>query len=59
PGRSQLFYSRRIGRSPLGSFSNDPNAVYNEKPNQTRILSAAKLTGKTSDGLSIGVLSAL
>lgn len=54
---SSLFYSRRIGRAPVGSYSGDPSAVYSERPNRTTILSAAKLTGRTNNGVSIGVLS--
>ncbi|MGQ0643199.1 MAG: DUF5916 domain-containing protein [Gemmatimonadaceae bacterium] len=51
-----LFYSRRIGRSPqLGFMSDDPNAV----PPATTILGATKITGRLSNGLSLGVLDAV
>lgn len=50
-----LFYSRRIGRAPeLGSAPGDADT-----PTSTRILGAAKLTGRMSGGLSVGLLSAL
>lgn len=52
-----FFYSRRIGRQPqaAGSLSYD----YIDSPGESTILGAAKITGKTSSGWSIGVLDAL
>ena len=53
-----IFYSRRIGHSP--SYSPDlKNNEYLDLPDNTAILSAVKISGKTSDGLSIGVLQSL
>ncbi|HEX4935889.1 MAG TPA: DUF5916 domain-containing protein, partial [Gemmatimonadaceae bacterium] len=50
------FYSRRIGRSPQAGFlSADPNAV----PLNSTILGAAKVTGRLSNGLSLGILDAV
>lgn len=50
-----LFYSRRIGRSPqLQNRWGDAAS-----PMETRILGAAKITGRLSNGLSIGVLNAI
>ncbi len=45
-----LFYSRRIGRAPSVSADGD----FVDAPRATTILGAAKLTGKTSNGWSIG-----
>lgn len=53
-----LFYSRRIGRSPR-PYLDDYQYDYAETPNATRILGAFKLTGKTKDGLSLGVLESV
>jgi len=53
----QVFYSRRIGRAPHLSGSAD--AAYVSPEHETRILGAAKLTGKTPGGLSVATLSAL
>ena len=50
-----LFYSRRIGRAPQGSAEGD----FVEQPTSTTILSAAKLTGKTKRGWSLGLLDAV
>ncbi len=57
-GYDNLFYSRRIGRSPHMSAETEENEFANT-PRVTPIISAAKITGKTSDGLSIGVLEAV
>ena len=57
-GNDNLFYSRRIGRHP----QIDPDLKDNwnaDVPMQTTILGAAKLTGKTKDGLSVGFIDAL
>ncbi len=56
-GGKALFFSRRIGRSPRGSGPGD--ADYRDAPRQTAILGAAKLTGRTGGGLSVGALTAL
>lgn len=54
-----LFYSRRIGRPPLG-LEDDRNVnYYTDYPASTSILGAAKLTGKLKSGTSIGILNAL
>ena len=51
-----LFYPRRVGRAP--QVSPDSTALFTQQPSQTTILSAAKLSGKTSNGLSVGLLEA-
>jgi hypothetical protein len=55
PGPS-FFYSRRIGRAPHGSL---PDNDFADVPEGTRILGAAKLTGKVGDRWSLGTLHAL
>ncbi|MDP2422814.1 MAG: DUF5916 domain-containing protein [Bacteroidales bacterium] len=50
-----IFYSRRIGRRPQ-HYPGIENAQYLKMPSNTTILGAAKLTGKTRNGLSIGVM---
>ncbi len=53
-----LFYSRRIGRKP--QYYPDLNdGEYAEVPDFTKILGAAKITGKTKDGWSIGILESV
>ncbi len=50
-----MFYSRRIGHAPT---YDPPTSGFKEAPTSTRILGAAKLTGKTPAGLSVGVVQA-
>ncbi len=53
------FYSRRIGRPPqLGGWVNS-HADYADVPDNTSILGAAKITGRTDGGYSIGILDAV
>ena len=56
--RESLFYSRRIGRAPQGSPTLTGNE-YTRIPEQTTILGAAKLSGKTAQGWSVGLLEAV
>lgn len=59
-GFDNLFYSRRIGRSPQGSFGESPiNTEFADTPTNTTILGAAKFSGKTKNGWSIGVLESV
>lgn len=54
----RLFYSRRIGRAP--SLAPELAAgEFSETPQNTSIVGAAKLTGKTKSGLSLGLLEAV
>jgi hypothetical protein len=53
-----VFFSRRIGRVPQRSLE-DEGFAYVTAPDHTTIAGAAKLTGKTSSGWSLGVLDAL
>ena len=53
-----LFYSRRIGRSPHG-YPDLPDGAYAEVPSQTTILGAAKFSGKTQKGLGVGILESV
>ena len=55
-GGDQLLYSRRIGRAPQVWPQEAVNA---DLPEATPILGAAKLTGKSAGGWSIGLLDAV
>ncbi|GAA4056989.1 DUF5916 domain-containing protein [Flavobacterium chungnamense] len=57
-GQDNLFYSRRIGRSPQG-YPNTSNGEFVDVPNNSTILGAAKFSGKTKNGWSIGILESL
>jgi len=53
----RLFYSRRIGRPPQGAL---PDGVaFADRPDNSTILGAAKITGRTNTGWSLGVVEAV
>ena len=54
-GMDNLFYSRRIGRYPQ-YYPETTSGDFVKMPEATTILAAFKLSGKTKNGLSIGVL---
>ncbi len=54
-----LFYSRRIGRAPQLNGYVDGIAAYDNLPDKAAILGAAKVTGRTASGFTIGMLDAL
>jgi hypothetical protein len=49
------YYSRRIGARPHGSASGD----FVDRPDNTTIAGAAKLTGRLASGLSVGALASV
>ncbi len=55
---NNLFYSRRIGRRPH-HYPDLGNGEYASVPQFTSILGAAKITGKTKDGLSVGIMESV
>ncbi|MBQ4913967.1 carbohydrate binding family 9 domain-containing protein [Maribacter sp. MMG018] len=57
-GNDNLFYSRRIGRDPQGFVvGNDVGFV--DQPKNSTILGAAKFSGKTKNGWSLGLLESV
>ena len=56
--KSQIFYSRRIGQVPKYYPGIGEDESIN-RPHQTTILGAAKLTGKTRNGISVGIIESL
>lgn len=57
-GNDNVFYSRRIGRAPQGRAW-PAEGGYVSTPLNSTILGAAKFSGKTRDGWSIGVLESV
>lgn len=53
-----LFYSRRIGGAPHG-YPNIADGEYADVPQRTSILGAAKFSGKTKKGWSVGILESV
>jgi hypothetical protein len=53
------FYSRRIGRAPTGADLAASAGPYADVPDADAILGAAKITGRTSNGYTVGILDAV
>ena len=54
----RLFHSRRLGRAPQYTPPLGSNE-YIDMPGNTRILGALKVSGKTKNGLSVGILESV
>lgn len=56
-----LFYSRRIGSTPIGkkNIGIKPNESLIENPDKVNMLNAIKVSGRTKNGLGIGVFNAI
>ena len=52
-----MFYSRRVGREP-GYYELEDEEELVSKPENTTIINAMKITGKTSKGVSFGIMEA-
>jgi len=57
--QDNLFYSRRIGRTPHYDPADDEEDAYVNMPQKTNIAAALKLSGKTRSGVSVGVMEAV
>lgn len=57
-GNPEMFYSRRVGRNPQGDLPDEFDDYSTDRPSETRIIGAAKLTGKLNETTSIGAISA-
>ena len=59
-GTPRVFYSRRIGRPPSGAYTTSSvPGRFSNLPTNTTLLGAAKLSGRTPGGWSVGVVQAL
>jgi len=61
--RAELFYSRRIGASPVLSEKAEKESGENEEidfmPTETRLVNATKVSGRNRNGLGMGILNAM
>lgn len=58
--KGRLFYSRRIGSSPIRSASVDEdNETLIDAPEKVQMLNAIKISGRTKKGLGIGFFNAI
>lgn len=62
-GKGNLFYSRRIGGTPmhLGKVNGQlqTGETVGKNPVETRLINASKISGRTSKGLGIGIFNAV
>lgn len=62
-GKGNLFYSRRVGGTPIGydyvleALNN--NELIHENPQETQLYNATKISGRTVSGLGIGLFNAV
>ncbi len=54
-----LFFSRRIGRGPQGAGLAHSAGEFAQVPENTAILGAAKITGRTAGAYTLGILNAV
>lgn len=57
--KGDLFFSRRVGNSPLAEVELTANEEIKNYPNNVKVLNAIKLSGRTKNGLGIGVFNAV
>ena len=61
--KGDLFYSRRIGGSPLHQYDVYNNLGANEEviknPTESKLINASKISGRTKGGLGVGILNAI
>jgi hypothetical protein len=61
--KADIFYSRRIGQQPIfhseAYSQTGENEIVNNNPIESQIINATKLTGKSKNGLSVGILNAM
>ena len=62
-GKGNIFYSRRIGSRPSGFYNVKHQLKENEKildnPIETKLINAIKVSGRTKNGLGLGVFNAM
>ncbi|MCF8273169.1 MAG: carbohydrate binding family 9 domain-containing protein [Flavobacteriaceae bacterium] len=57
--KGDLFFSRRVGSSPTGDVVLNDNEEIKNYPNSVKVLNAIKLSGRTKNGLGIGIFNAV
>ena len=62
-GKGNLFYSRRIGGTPIKLYDAYSEVKADEEilenPSESKLINASKISGRTSKGLGIGILNAI
>lgn len=62
-GKGNLFYSRRVGGTPLHFYEVEgqlnPNETIIKNPTETKLINATKVSGRLQNGLGIGIFNAV
>lgn len=62
-GKGNLFYSRRIGGTPINMYNVQnqlqTDEIIDKNPRETKIINATKVSGRNAKGMGIGVFNAL
>jgi hypothetical protein len=57
--KGNLFFSRRVGSRPTGNVKLSDDEEIDNYPDEVKVLNALKFSGRTKDGLGIGVFNAI
>ncbi|MER0441947.1 DUF5916 domain-containing protein [Emticicia sp. W12TSBA100-4] len=61
--KGNLFYSRRIGGTPINLYDAYDDVKANERmlrnPSESKLINASKISGRTKSGLGVGLLNAV
>ena len=57
--KGRLFFSRRVGNGPTGAIELEDNEEFIDYPKEVKVLNAIKLSGRTKNGLGVGVFNAI
>ncbi|PWK19803.1 DUF5916 domain-containing protein [Xanthomarina spongicola] len=57
--KGNLFYSRRIGNAPTGNPTLKEDEIVTDYPNKVQTINAFKISGRTENGLGVGVFNAI
>ncbi|WP_008634613.1 DUF5916 domain-containing protein [Bizionia argentinensis] len=57
--KGDLFFSRRVGSRPSSSITLNTNEEIHHFPEQVKVINAIKVSGRTKNGLGIGVFNAI
>ena len=56
--KGNLFFSRRVGGAPAETPVLEENETFVDFPNSVKVLNAVKISGRTKNGLGIGIFNA-
>lgn len=57
--KGNLFFSRRVGGSPVSSPELNENEILVNYPNTIKVLNAIKVSGRTKNGLGVGIFNSI